>query len=109
MYNPIQKWKEEKERKIREKLEEQIIRSEQVRNFFSTDTGKYLEARIAQDIQSVKDRLVKVDHRDSNAIQDLQNEYLAINKIKFYFAQALLDGSNAEKALNLNSSYEQEE
>jgi hypothetical protein len=94
--------KEERERKLREQLEEQIICAEQVRNFFETDLGKYLEAKMAEDQQTIKNKLITVDFDDEKQIRKLQNSYEVIAKIKFYLGHALLTGDSAEKALNLH-------
>jgi len=103
MFFDSKKKQEEREHKLRMQLEEQIVLAEQVRNFFETDLGKYLEAKMDEDRQNVKNQIVKVDPTDSKQIQKLQNDFAVVNRISLYFAQAILAGNQAEKALNLQS------
>lgn len=96
----------EKARLHREALEDQVVQAEQVRNFFATDIGQYILKKMDEDIATVKSKLVRVDHRDANAVQDLQVEFQVINKVKLYLGKAILAGEQAERALNLKESYD---
>lgn len=91
-----------REQKLREQLEEQIILAEQVRNFFTTDVGKFIEEKMAEDQQTIKNKLILVDSDDMKQIKKLQNSYEVISKIKYYLGHALIAGESAEKALNLH-------
>ena len=102
--NIMQKYKikqEERARKQQEALEDQIVLAQQVRNFFETDLGRYLEEKMDTDIKNIKDKLVIAQPED---VFLLQEEFRVINKIKGYLAQAILAGNNAEKALQLNAN-----
>lgn len=98
---------EEKARSLQEKLEDEIILAEQVRNFFATDVGKYIQTKMDEDQQRVKNALVKVDADDIKAIRKLQMEYETVGKVKIYIGNALIAGNNAEKTLGLNKYEDQ--
>ncbi len=100
------KKQDEKERLILMKHEEDIILAEQIRNFFSTDIGKYLQEQMDNDQAAIKNRIIVANAYDNEEIQTLQNEYQVITKIKNYFGKALLNGNSAEKALNLRRNEE---
>jgi hypothetical protein len=102
MFN-LKKRQEERDLKLRLQLEDQIVLAEQVRNFFATDVGKYLQQKMDEDKQSAKNQLMKVDPFDTKMIQKYQNDFTLINRITLYFGQALIAGTSAEKALNLQN------
>ena len=90
---------QEKALQLQMKLEEQIIESEQVKNFFSTDLGKYIEKKIEEDVQAVKNKLA---FAELDRVTKLQTEYQMLNRIKLYFATAITNGNNALQALDLS-------
>lgn len=80
-------------------LEDRIILAEQVRNFFETDTGKYLEKCMEADIEDIKTKLLSIEPENEKEIQKLQNKFNVINKVRVYFGRAILAGNDAEKIL----------
>ncbi len=102
----MQERRDEAARKLQAQLEDQIIQAQQVRNFFETDLGLYISSKIDSDIQNVKNNLVAIDAYDQKAVLGLQMEFKMLNRIKLYFAQALLAGQNAEQAVGLREPNE---
>ena len=88
----------EKQRQLQILLEDQIVQAEQVKNFFSTDLGKYIESKIETDIHSLKNKLV---YAQAEEVYLLQDEFKMLNRIKLYFASAIMSGNNALQALNI--------
>lgn len=88
----------EKALAIRLAIEDQIVEGQQVKNFFDTDLGKYIERKIEDDVQAVKNKLV---YAEIEEVPKLQVEYKMLNRIKLYFAMAITAGNNAEQALDL--------
>ena len=104
MFSYFEKKRLDRDRKIKEDLEDKIIQGEQVRNFFATDLGKYIEKNIEIDIANIKQKLTQVDPELYLKIIELQTEYKVLNRVKLYFAKAIIDCDNALQALDLENN-----
>ena len=91
--------REEKKRKQKEALEDQVLLSEDVRKFFATDLGKYLKAKMESDRTTILKALQAANPFDPQAIMALQSKYSAIGNLSNYLAQAIIAGDQAYTTL----------
>ena len=84
-----------------EQLEDDIYLADEIRKFFNSDIGKYLQQRINKDLASIENDLLKVDPYNPHEIVKLQNLHVSIASIKEYFASAMRKGDQALDEIDL--------
>jgi hypothetical protein len=103
LFDDIKRKQADRNQKLLEELEDQVLDAELVRNFFRGELGQLIERNIEKDIQEVKAKFLTVDANDAKQVLSLQMEYKMLNRIKVYFAKALVTGNNALQALNIRN------
>ncbi|MBF0109267.1 MAG: hypothetical protein HQL76_08835 [Magnetococcales bacterium] len=72
----------------------------QCQKFFTSDVGRYLLGRAAQEIQEARDLLEQVHHEETGSVRQLQNRIWRARSFITWIDEAIRDGEEAE--INLN-------
>lgn len=67
----------------------------QIEQFMSSDIGKYLLARAADEVIEAFDELKKCDPRDGKTVEKFQNRIYRAESFRQWLMDAVLDGINA--------------
>lgn len=87
-----------------QKLEDDLMLSNEVKKFLESPVGKYIRSCIEADKKSVKEELTKVDAWDLRTIAGLQDKYKLVCTIETYLAKALIAGNQASQQLIMRGS-----
>ncbi|MBF0422975.1 MAG: hypothetical protein HQL73_08285 [Magnetococcales bacterium] len=68
----------------------------QCQKFFSSDVGRYLLGRAAQEIQEARDLLEQVHHEETGSVRQLQNRIWRARSFITWIDEAVRDGEEAE-------------